>query len=103
MNHIAISDIQRATEYHFGIEAGALVAPGRARKISFPRQIAMYLSRELTKQSLPQIGGRFGGRDHSTVLHAIVKVRDRKQEPEIAASLAHIRARARVLSMARTA
>jgi chromosomal replication initiator protein len=65
-----IGEIQTATCRHFGISAEELVSSGRTPRIAWPRQLAMYLSRELTDASLPAIGREFGGRDHTTVLHA---------------------------------
>jgi chromosomal replication initiator protein len=65
-----IAEIQAAACKHFGISADELVSPARAARIAWPRQLAMYLARELTGESLPAIGRQFGGRDHTTVLHA---------------------------------
>jgi chromosomal replication initiator protein len=65
-----ISEIQAAACEHFGISADELVSPARGARIAWPRQLAMYLARELTGESLPAIGRQFGGRDHTTVLHA---------------------------------
>jgi chromosomal replication initiator protein len=65
-----ISEIQAATCRHFGISADELLSGGRSTRIAWPRQLAMYLARELTGASLPAIGREFGGRDHTTVLHA---------------------------------
>jgi len=66
----SVEDIQAATAKHFGITTDELVSSARATRIAWPRQVAMYLSRELTDESLPSIGRHFGGRDHTTVLHA---------------------------------
>jgi chromosomal replication initiator protein len=65
-----IAEIQAAACAHFGLSPDELVAPGRTPRVAWPRQLAMYLSRELTDASLPTIGRQFGGRDHTTVLHA---------------------------------
>jgi chromosomal replication initiator protein len=65
-----ISDIQNATCRQFGLSPTELVSPARTPRIAWPRQLAMYLARELTNESLPSIGRHFGGRDHTTVLHA---------------------------------
>jgi chromosomal replication initiator protein len=65
-----ITEIQAAACAHFGISPDELLSPARAARIAWPRQLAMYLSRELTDASLPAIGRQFGGRDHTTVLHA---------------------------------
>jgi chromosomal replication initiator protein len=65
-----ITEIQAATCEHFGISSDELLSSARTHRIAWPRQVAMYLARELTGESLPAIGRRFGGRDHTTVLHA---------------------------------
>ena len=65
-----IAEIQQATCTHFGLSGDELLSSARAPRIAWPRQLAMYLSRELTDASLPAIGREFGGRDHTTVLHA---------------------------------
>jgi chromosomal replication initiator protein len=65
-----IGEIQAATCAHFGISPDELLSSARTTRIVWPRQIAMYLARELTGESLPTIGRHFGGRDHTTVLHA---------------------------------
>jgi len=61
---------QRATCDHFGLSSEELLSSSRARRVAWPRQLAMYLAREFTRESLPAIGRQFGGRDHTTVLHA---------------------------------
>lgn len=71
---IAIATIQRETCRFFGISNAELVGSKRSQAIVFPRQVAMYLSRELTDMSLPRIGEEFGGRDHTTVMHANDKI-----------------------------
>lgn len=71
---ITISDIQRVVGEHFNIKLEDFKAKKRTKNIAFPRQIAMYLSREMTDFSLPKIGNEFGGRDHTTVIHAHEKI-----------------------------
>ncbi len=71
---VRIEDIQRIVASHFNVSRADLVSSRRARAIVRPRQIAMYLAKKLTPRSLPEIGRRFGNRDHTTVLHAIRKV-----------------------------
>jgi chromosomal replication initiator protein len=75
MRPISISSIQREVCKYFGISHGELVGSKRSQSIVYPRQIAMYLSRELTELSLPKIGDEFGGRDHTTVMHATAKIK----------------------------
>jgi chromosomal replication initiator protein len=65
-----IREIQAATCREFGLSPDELLSPARTARIAWPRQVAMYLARELTGESLPAIGRQFGGRDHTTVLHA---------------------------------
>ncbi len=71
-----IERIQEATAEAFDVNPGALTATDRTPRVAFARQVAMYLARELTGESLPSIGRRFGGRNHTTVLHACRRVED---------------------------
>ncbi|KEO81223.1 chromosomal replication initiator protein DnaA [Tumebacillus flagellatus] len=71
---ITIHDIQKAVGEHFDMKLDDFKAKKRTKAIAFPRQIAMYLARELTDFSLPKIGDEFGGRDHTTVIHAHEKI-----------------------------
>ncbi len=71
---ITVSQIQKVVGDHFGLKVDELKAKKRTKNIAFARQIAMYLTRELTDLSLPKIGDAFGGRDHTTVIHACEKV-----------------------------
>jgi chromosomal replication initiator protein len=66
----SVGEIQAAACEHFGLSSEELLSPARTARIAWPRQVAMYLARELTSESLPSIGRHFGGRDHTTVLHA---------------------------------
>jgi chromosomal replication initiator protein len=66
----SIAEIQAAACKHFGLSSKELLSSARTARIAWPRQVAMYLARELTSESLPSIGRHFGGRDHTTVLHA---------------------------------
>jgi chromosomal replication initiator protein len=70
----SIEDIQRKTAEFYKLEVRDFHSPQRARRVARPRQVAMYLARKLTTRSLPEIGRRFGGRDHTTVLHACRRV-----------------------------
>jgi chromosomal replication initiator protein len=65
-----IADIQAAACEHFGVSSDELLSSARTARVAWPRQVAMYLARELTGESLPAIGRQFGGRDHTTVMHA---------------------------------
>lgn len=71
---LTIADIQQVVAAHYDVKVEELKAKKRTKMIAFPRQIAMYLSREMTENSLPKIGDEFGGRDHTTVLHAHEKI-----------------------------
>jgi chromosomal replication initiator protein len=79
---VKIDDILRVVMKHFGVNRGDLLSSRRNRSIVRPRQIGMYLAKSLTARSLPEIGRRFGGRDHTTVLHAIRKIESLLQEDE---------------------
>ena len=71
---VTIDEIQKLVSQHFELKPLDLVSARRARAVARPRQIAMYLAKRLTTRSLPEIGRKFGGRDHSTVIHAVRKV-----------------------------
>ncbi len=71
---ITIFEIQKVVGQHYSVKLEDFKAKKRTKSIAFPRQIAMYLSRELTDSSLPKIGEEFGGRDHTTVIHAHEKI-----------------------------
>ncbi len=71
---VRIDDILRTVSKHYGVNRGDLLSGRRNRSIVRPRQIGMYLAKLLTSRSLPEIGRRFGNRDHTTVLHAIRKI-----------------------------
>ncbi len=85
---VTIEEIQRKVSEHFNIRLSDMIGPKRMRTIARPRQIAMYLSKELTARSLPEIGRRFGGRDHTTIMHGVRKVEElRASDPQIAEDL----------------
>ena len=71
---VRIEDIQRIVSKHYNVSKADLLSARRTRTIVRPRQVAMYLSKMMTPRSLPEIGRRFGGRDHTTVLHAVRKI-----------------------------
>lgn len=77
---LTIDEIQRAVADYFNLRLAEMLSERRARNIARPRQIAMYLSKQLTSRSLPEIGRRFGGRDHTTVMHAVRKVEDLRRD-----------------------
>ncbi len=77
---ISIEQIQRRVGDFFGIKLSELKAKSRTKTVAFPRQVAMYLARQLTHASLAEIGRAFGGKDHTTVLHAVDKIRGLLEE-----------------------
>ena len=72
--HVTIDSIQDVVSSYFNLRVEELKSQRRTRNVAYPRQIAMYLSRKLTDMSLPKIGEEFGGRDHTTVIHAYEKI-----------------------------
>ena len=88
-SRIKIDDILKIIGRHFNVGRTDLLSPRRARSVVVPRQIGMYLAKKLTARSLPEIGRRFGGRDHSTVLHAVRKIEDQiKTDDKLAREVA---------------
>lgn len=75
-SRVKIEDILKVVGRHYNVARTDLLSPRRARSVVVPRQIGMYLAKKMTSRSLPEIGRRFGGRDHSTVLHAVRKIED---------------------------
>ncbi len=71
---VTIEEIQKRVASHFNIRTSDMHSARRARSVARPRQVAMYLAKQLTARSLPEIGRKFGGRDHTTVMHAVKKV-----------------------------
>jgi chromosomal replication initiator protein len=76
---ITVEEIQRKVSEHYNIRLSDMIGPKRLRAYARPRQIAMYLAKHLTSRSLPEIGRRFGGRDHTTVMHGVKRVEELKQ------------------------
>jgi len=74
MPEISVEQIQQTVVERFGMSLQELTGDRRSQQIVYPRQVAMYLCRELTDSSLPKIGKQFGGRDHTTVIHATSKI-----------------------------
>ncbi|MFO1032839.1 MAG: chromosomal replication initiator protein DnaA [Hyphomicrobiales bacterium] len=81
-NRIKIDDILKVVGLHYNVSKNDLLSPRRARSVVVPRQVGMYLAKKLTSRSLPEIGRRFGGRDHSTVLHAVRKIDEQMRGDE---------------------
>jgi len=79
LEYLVQSFIQRTVAEYFRISTTELLSGKRSRSIARPRQIAMTLAKELTSHSLPEIGSAFGGRDHTTVLHANRKIKELRQ------------------------
>ncbi len=73
---ITVEEIQRRVAEHYNVRLSDLIGPKRVRTIARPRQIAMYLSKQLTPRSLPEIGRRFGGRDHTTIMHGVRRIEE---------------------------
>ena len=71
---VTIEEIQKRVAEHFNIKLSEMSSARRSRAVARPRQVAMYLAKQLTQRSLPEIGRKFGGRDHTTVMHAVRKV-----------------------------
>ncbi|HAD86873.1 MAG TPA: chromosomal replication initiator protein DnaA [Rhodospirillaceae bacterium] len=77
---VTIEEIQKRVSTHFNIRVSDMHSARRARSVARPRQVAMYLSKQLTSRSLPEIGRKFGGRDHTTVMHAVKKVEELREQ-----------------------
>lgn len=73
---VTVEDIQRKVAEHYNIRLSDMHSPRRARPVARPRQVAMYLSKQLTEHSLPEIGRKFGGRDHTTIIHGVRKIEE---------------------------
>jgi chromosomal replication initiator protein len=92
---LSIPQVQQLVAEHFNLSVPELNARRRTRDIVFPRQIAMYLCRELLNSSYPSIARAFGGKDHSTVIHACAKIRDSLQDPSVHALVSELGGRLR--------
>ncbi|MBX6396226.1 MAG: chromosomal replication initiator protein DnaA [Alicyclobacillaceae bacterium] len=91
---VTIADIQKAVADFFSLKTEDLKAKKRTKSVAFPRQIAMYLSREMTSLSLPRIGMEFGGRDHTTVIHAHEKIsKALETDPELRDTIEQLKER----------
>ncbi len=83
---ITVDDIQKAVAEHYGLKQADLLCERRTRAVARPRHAAMYLAKQLTTRSYPDIGRRFGGRDHTTVLHAVKRIEALKAEDVVLAA-----------------
>jgi len=89
---VSIEDIQRHVSDYFNIRLSDLLSARRARAVARPRQVAMYLSKQLTTRSLPEIGRKFGGRDHTTVMHAVKRIEElRESDASLAEDIQHLK------------
>ncbi len=77
---VTVEEIQRKVSDHYNIRLSDMLGPKRLRNFARPRQIAMYLCKQMTTRSLPEIGRRFGGRDHTTVMHGVRRIEDLKDK-----------------------
>ena len=89
---ISIEEIQKQVAHHYNIRLAEMVGPKRVRSFARPRQVAMYLCKQLTSRSLPEIGRHFGGRDHTTVMHGVRRIEElRAQDAQIEEDLELLR------------
>lgn len=75
---VTVEEIQRKVSEHYNIRLSDMIGPKRVRNYARPRQMAMYLAKHMTNRSLPEIGRRFGGRDHTTIMHGVRKIEELK-------------------------
>jgi chromosomal replication initiator protein len=88
---ITIDEIQRKVAEYYTVKLSDMMSARRAREVARPRQVAMYLAKKLTPRSLPEIGRRFGGRDHTTVMHAVKRIDElRAADRELEADIGHL-------------
>lgn len=91
-NHLSILQIQEEVAKYYHIQLKDLKGKKRVKSIVVPRQISMYLSREMTENSLPKIGAEFGGKDHTTVIHAHEKIQQlMEKDPTIQKEVGEIK------------
>ena len=89
---VTVEEIQRKVAEHYNIRLSDMIGPKRLRTIARPRQVAMYLAKQMTTRSLPEIGRRFGGRDHTTIMHGVRKVEElMADDQQLAEDLAMLR------------
>jgi chromosomal replication initiator protein len=88
---LTIDEIQRKVAEYYALKMADLLSARRAREVARPRQVAMYLAKKLTPRSLPEIGRRFGGRDHTTVMHAVKRIEElRASDREVDADVTRL-------------
>ena len=88
---VTIDEIQRKVAEYYTVKLSDMMSARRAREVARPRQVAMYLAKKLTPRSLPEIGRRFGGRDHTTVMHAVKRIDElRAADHELEADIGHL-------------
>ena len=86
--HITIEDIQKSVATHYNIKLSEMHSARRSRVVARPRQVAMYLAKRLTSKSLPEIGRKFGGKDHTTVMHAVKRIEElRLSDPDLSTDI----------------
>ena len=91
---VTIEEIQKATVEHYGIRMADMTSSRRSRAIARPRQVAMFLAKQLTTRSLPEIGKKFGNRDHTTVMHAVRQIETlSKEDPQLGDDLEQLKRR----------
>jgi chromosomal replication initiator protein len=89
---VTIDEIQKRVAEHFNIRLSDMGSERRSRAVARPRQVAMYLAKQLTTRSLPEIGRKFGGRDHTTVMHAVRKIEElQRTDPNLAEDVTLLR------------
>ncbi len=89
---VTVEEIQRKVSEHYNIRFADIIGPRRYQTVTRPRQIAMYLAKQLTARSLPEIGRRFGGRDHTTVMHSVRRIEKlQNQDSQIAEDIELLR------------
>jgi chromosomal replication initiator protein len=90
--NITISVIQRMVSEYFGVTVQELKSKRKTKTIAFPRQVAMYIARDITEYSTTEVGLEFGGRDHTTVMHACDRVKERmKTDPYLVSQLDNLK------------
>ena len=88
---MSVDNIIRLVAEHYGVPVRDLMGKRRTKSIAYPRQVCMFLARRLTSHSLEEIGGYFGGRDHTTVMYAFDKIRRELQEkPDVSQTIEHL-------------